>query len=327
MSKPKIGFYWCASCGGCEESLVDLGDELLNVAESVEFAFFPCTMDFKRKDVEHLQDEELALSFINGAIRTSEQEEMVELLRSKSRLIIAYGSCSHTGGIPGLSNLYEKKDILNSVYLDNPSTDNPKSIPPKEKTEINNGTLSLPVFRDTVRTLDQTIEVDYFLPGCPPPVPLIQKALNSILENQLPQKGSVLAPDIALCEDCPRNDTKPDKLLLKEFQRPHQITIDPEKCLLAQGLLCLGIVTRSGCEAQCINANMPCTGCLGPTSRVWDYGTKALSAIASLIDSNDEHEITRIIEQIPDPEGTFYRYSLPGSLIHARINVKKEDEQ
>jgi F420-non-reducing hydrogenase small subunit len=64
---------------------------------------------------------------------------------------------------------------------------------------------------------------------------------------------------------------------------------------------------------------MPCTGCLGPTSRVKDYGAKALSAIASLIDSEDEREIAALMEQIVDPVGTFYRYSLPASLLHRRV--------
>jgi F420-non-reducing hydrogenase small subunit len=56
----------------------------------------------------------------------------------------------------------------------------------------------LPSFRDSVRTLDQTVEVDYYLPGCPPPVKLIANAVTAILENKLPPKGTVLAPDKAL---------------------------------------------------------------------------------------------------------------------------------
>lgn len=95
--------------------------------------------------------------------------------------------------------------------------------------------------------------------------------------------------------------------------------MDPEKCLLAQGLLCLGPATRSGCGAACVSANMPCTGCLGPTSRVKDYGAKAMSAIASLVDAEDEREIATLMEQIVDPVGTFYRYSLPASLLHRRV--------
>ncbi len=63
---------------------------------------------------------------------------------------------------------------------------------------------------------------------------------------------------------------------------------------------------------------MPCSGCFGPTSRVRDHGGKALSAIASIVSSNDEAEIERILAQIPDPIGTLYRYSLPTSLLRRR---------
>jgi len=92
-------------------------------------------------------------------------------------------------------------------------------------------------------------------------------------------------------------------------------------------LICLGPATRSGCEAACVRGNMPCTGCGGPTSRVRDQGAKELSAIASLIDSKDEMEIDRMLATIPDPVGTFYRYSLPGSLLRRkRLNGHVHEE-
>lgn len=323
MSRPKVGFYWCASCGGCEEAVLDLAEDILKVVEAVEIAVWPVALDFKRADVESLEDGELAVSFVNGAIRTSEEEETADLFRRKSQLLIAFGSCSHLGGIPGLANLFDRESILKHVYSEVPSVVNPDGVTPQEETKVPEGIVTLPAFYDAVKTLDQTVDVDFYLPGCPPPVNLIQDALAAILENRLPPKGSVLAPDIALCHECPTKDTKPDKLLVKEFKRPHEIEIDPEKCLLAQGLLCLGPATRSGCGAACVKANMPCTGCLGPTSRVKDYGAKALSAIASILDSNDEREIASLTERIVDPEGTFYRYSLPASLLFRRVRVKE----
>jgi F420-non-reducing hydrogenase small subunit len=316
MSKPKVGFYWCASCGGCEEAVVDLAEDILPVVEAVDIAFWPVALDFKRTDVEALSDRELAASFINGSVRSSEQYEMVELLRAKSQLIVAFGSCAHLGGIPGLANMFDRKEMFEEVYLKSPSVNNNGKVMPAEEITVPEGKLTLPASWDTVKTLDQVIEVDYYLPGCPPPVDLIKEAVNAILSGELPPKGSVLAPDVALCEECPRRDSKPEELALKEFKRPHEIEIDPEKCLLAQGLLCLGAVTRKGCGARCVSVNMPCTGCMGPTGRVMDYGAKALSAIASSIDSKEEEEIRVILDRIVDPVGTFYRYSLPASLLH-----------
>ena len=325
MTKPKIAFYWCASCGGCEEAVVDLGEDLLAVVELVDVVFWPVALDFKRADVEALSDGELAAVFINGAVRTSEQEEMVELLRRKAAAVVAFGSCATSGGIPGLANLYERDAILGAVYHEAPSLANDEGAQPGEESLVNEGVLRLPTFDASVRTLDQVIDVDYYLPGCPPPARLIAAAATALVEGSLPEKGAVLAPDVALCSECPRAPTKPEKLLVTAFRRPHQIPIDPDLCLLAQGLICLGPATRAGCAAVCIGGNMPCTGCMGPMSGVADYGAKALSAIASILDSNDEHEIALRTAEIVDPVGTFYRYSLPGSLLHHRVAPRVEE--
>ena len=312
MSKPKVAFYWCASCGGCEEAVVDLAEDILKVVEAVDINFWPVALDFKRADVEAITDGELAVSFINGAIRSSEQYEMVQMLRAKSQAVVAFGSCAHLGGIPGLANTFDREALFNEAYANVPSIDNENGITPQTEIDVKEGKLTLPLLWDTVKTLDQVIKVEYYLPGCPPPVKLIKGAVDAIVSGQLPPPGAVLAPDIALCDECDRRD----KLAIKEFKRPHATDIDPDKCLLAQGLLCLGPVTRQGCGAACVKCNMPCTGCMGPISRVHDYGTKALSAMASLADSNDDKEIEEILAKIVDPVGTFYRYSLPASLLH-----------
>jgi F420-non-reducing hydrogenase small subunit len=325
MTKPKVAFYWCASCGGCEEAVVDLGEDLLKIVELVDVVFWPVALDFKRADVEALNDGELVAAFINGAVRTSEQEEMVELLRRKSGAVVALGSCAVSGGIPGLANLYEREAILDAVYREATSLVNDEGTLPAEESRVAEGVLSLPAFDASVRTLDQVVDVDYYLPGCPPPVGLIASAVTALVEGTLPDKGAVLAPDRALCSECPRAVTKPDKLLVDAFRRPHEVNIDPELCLLAQGLICMGPATRAGCVAACIGGNMPCTGCMGPTSSVADYGAKALSAIASIISANDEGEIVARIAEIVDPVGTFYRYSLPASLLHHRVATRVEE--
>jgi len=72
---------------------------------------------------------------------------------------------------------------------------------------------------------------------------------------------------------------------------------------------------------------MPCTGCMGPTSNVIDYGAKALSAIASVLDADDEDEIAARVAEIADPVGTFYRYSLPASLLHRRVRPATEEKE
>ena len=320
MAKPKVAFYWCSSCGGCEETVVDLNEDILKVADAVEIVLWPVALDFKRKDIEAMKDGEIAVSFINGAVRLEEQEEMVKLLRQKSGLVVAFGACAHLGGIPGLGNFCNREIIFQWAYKDSPSVVNPKGTVPQEKTVEGEYELTLPEFYDTVKTLDQVIDVDYYLPGCPPPPDLIMNAVNAILSGQLPEKGSVLAPNISLCDTCPRKESKPDQLTMKDVKRPWEIKIDPEKCFLAQGLFCYGPATRSGCGETCIRANMPCRGCFGPVDGVADQGAKALAMFTSILGVEDEEKMTdedtqNLIDRFADPAGTFYRFSLASSLL------------
>jgi F420-non-reducing hydrogenase small subunit len=313
--KPKVAFYWCASCGGCEETVVDLNEDILKVVDAVDIVLWPVALDFKRADIEAMADGEIAVSFINGAVRLSEQQEWVELLRRKSNLVVAFGSCAHLGGIPGLGNVADREQIFERKYETVPTMDNPEGIVPSVTATVDGYELDLPSFFDTVKTLDQAIDVDYYLPGCPPPSNLVWDAVMAILEGKLPAKGAVLAPNKALCDTCPRNESKPEEFTIEAFKRVATSTPEPEECFLAQGYICLGPATRSGCGERCLNANMPCRGCFGPPDGVTDQGARILSAVASIIDSTDEAEIQRTIDAIDDPLGTFYRFSLPASLL------------
>jgi F420-non-reducing hydrogenase small subunit len=314
-AKPKVAFYWCSSCGGCEESIVDLAEDILKVVAAVDIVFWPVALDFKKKDVEAMPDKSIAVSFINGAVRLSEQEE---LLRRKSGLIVAHGTCAHMGGIPGLGNFWNKETIFRRAYLTTPSTDNRDKVVPLEKSVVDGKELTLPAFYDTVHSLNQVIDVDYFLPGCAPPRDLILNAVTAILEGKLPPKGAVLSPNKSLCDDCERNETKPEKMTIKEIKRPWEGLLDPKTCFLAQGVICMGPATRTGCGERCIEANMPCRGCFGPTDQVFDQGAKFLSAFSSIIETSDTAEIEKIVDTIVDPAGTFYRFSLPTSMLRRR---------
>ncbi len=318
-NKPNIALYWCSSCGGCEESVVDLAEDFLEVSEMADIVFWPVAMDFKYKDVAALNDGVIAATLINGSIRTDEQEEMVNLLRQKSRVLMAHGSCAQLGGVYGLGNFFERKDILNRSYKEVPSVNNPEGTLPEVQSMEFGRELTLTGFHDRVRALNQVVDIDYYIPGCPPTPQLIKDAIVMAVEDRLPPKGSVLADRKALCDTCPRRDTRPEKLRVKAFKRLHQTDWDPSKCFLNQGLICLGPATRGGCMARCINANMPCRGCFGPTDRVRDQGAKSLSFLASIIDSKDEKELEKIADSIPDLAGLLYRYSLASSMLKGRI--------
>lgn len=319
MSKPKVAFYWSASCGGCEEAVIDINETILDVVKAVDIVFWPVALDFKVKDVEQLKDGEITVSFLNGGIRSSEQEHMVKLLRKKSKIVVAFGSCAHMGGVPGLANLSTKKELLDCVYKETVSTDNPDGIFPQEVTKVEeNGKtyeVYLPKQYEQVHRLDEIVDVDYYLPGCPPAPANIVDAVMAILESKLPPKGAVIGEKKTQCDTCSRKDTKPEKLKITKLHRIHEIIADPDKCFLDQGVICLGPATRSGCDERCMKGNMPCRGCYGPPDGVLDQGAKFLSALASIIDVNDEEEYQQILDSIPDPAGMCYYFSLPTTLL------------
>jgi len=321
--KLKFAFYWAASCGGCEIAVLDINEKILDVVAIADIVFWPVAIDIKYKDVEAMPDKSIDVCFFNGAIRTEEQEHLAKLLRKKSKVLVAVGSCACQGGIPGLANVANKKEVFERAYLQSPSTNNPNSVTPKTSFKVPEGELKLPGFFDTVKTLDQTVDVDYYLPGCPPPSAQVAKAVEAIAKNELPPKGSVLAPEKSVCDECPRK--KEDKKISK-IHRVYEITPDPERCLLEQGIICMGPATRGGCEAQCISANMPCTGCGGPCPNEMEQGAAMISALSSILgvggEREPEYDAEKLMGQIKDPLGTFYKYSLPASILNRRVTKK-----
>ena len=320
--KLKFGFYWAASCGGCEIAVLDLNEKILDVVNLADIVFWPVAMDIKYNEVENFPDGYMDVCFFNGSVRNSEQEHLAKLLRKKAKVLIAFGSCAHHGSIPGLANLSKREDILKTVYKETASTTNPDNKQPLINSKDNGYELTIPEFYDRVRPLDKVVEVDYYLPGCPPPVPLIINAVEAIAKGQLPEKGTVLAPLKALCDECVRN-TNPNKKM-PDIKRVYEIQADPKVCFLEQGIICMGPATRSGCQTRCINGNWPCTGCLGPTPEVIDQGAKMISAIGSILKIDEEKklsdaEVQVLTDKIKDPIGTFYMYGFASALINHKI--------
>jgi F420-non-reducing hydrogenase small subunit len=243
---------------------------------------------------------------------------MAKLLRAKSKILVAYGSCAHMGGIPGLANFFSKEEILKRVYLENESTLNPNGTLPQPEYEVPEGKLEIPVFYNDVLTLNRVVEVDYYIPGCPPQTERFLEVFNAVATGtEMPPKGSVVgARDKSQCDECERKKT--DNKLVKKFYRPWEIYDDGVSCFLEQGVICMGPSTRSGCGVRCIKGNAPCKGCYGPPSDVIDPGAKMMSAIATMIDAKESEEIEKIIEDIVDPAGTFYRFSLPVALLRKK---------
>ncbi len=318
MTKPKVAICWLGGCGGCDEAVVDINEVLLRVAAAVDLVLWPVALDYKYESVKAMKKDEIVLSVVNGHVRNSEQQEIAELLREKSQLVLAFGACACLGGTPGLANLATKQDIFDWVYRDAPTVVNPNGHYPQAVSRVNGKELTLPELHGRVYALDDVIDVDYYLPGCPPPAYSIMYALSAVLENKLPPKGSTLAPHRALCDSCKRNQSKPDRMSIREIKRIHEVEADPDACFLTQGIICLGPATRDGCGEACMNINMPCRGCFGPVEGVEDGGAKFISTMASILDAESNEEVAGIIDQFIDPVGYLYRFSLPAAMLQKR---------
>lgn len=322
--KPKLAMYWAAACGGCEIALVNVNEKILDLADHFDFVFCPCLLDTKKADVEAMEDGSIDVCLFNGSIRTTENEEMAHLLRRKSKLLVAFGSCASEGCVPGLANLSSSASLLNVVYSQAPTADAlGHQGPPTNKFDVPEGTIELPALRSRVSTLDQVTDVDFFFPGCPPEPKQISAVLDILIQGKAlpPKKSSIGCGDTALCEECPR--TRTEKRVTR-FYRTHEIIPNTDQCLLEQGLICMGVATRSGCGALCMNANMPCIGCYGAPPGVTDQGAKMLAALGSTVDIGDttglsEDEIAarirQVVDTIPDMSGTVYKFSLATSLM------------
>jgi len=321
--KPRVAFYWNASCGGCEEAVVDLGEGLADLAERVEIVLWPVAMDFKRHDVEAMPDGHIDVAFLNGAIRLGEQDDWAVLLRRKARTVVAFGACAHLGGVVGLGNMSEPGDLLDAAYRAQPTISNRGGPLPGSRVQADGHDLTLPQLLSRTLPLCESVPVDYVIPGCPPSPTVLSAAIEALLSGDpatLPPPGpqAVLAPSAPLCDSCPRKDSKPERMQLTQLARLATTQPDESTCFLAQGLVCLGPGTRQGCQPGCVEANMPCRGCFGAVDGIADAGAAALSAFASLF-AGGEAEVARLVEALPDPAGTFWRYGYAAGLVPRRV--------
>ena len=323
-----IAINWAAACGGCDVALLDSGPRILELAEVADIVYWPVAMDFKRSRLAAFETGGIDIGIFNGAVRTSEHAADAALLRDRCRVLVAFGACAAFGGIPGLANLHSNRELLDTVYRDTASTDNPDDVRPQAASRIGGHVLELPELTPRVQALHQVVDVDLVVPGCPPPPSKVAEALDLIIHHarggELPPRGTVLASDRALCDECPRNDSRTARRL-DAVARTHQVAADPELCFHEQGLLCMGLATRGGCGGTCIDANMPCRGCFGPTAEMLDPGAEALSAIGSLAapryeDGVPANQRLRPVRSIRDIVGTFYRFSLPTAIVPGRVD-------
>ncbi len=276
----KVASEWLNACSGCEISILDMGERLLDVLEIVDFVHIPALMDHKYfgqlGDGRHIDIPDADVGIISGGIRNEEHLEVALEMRKKCGVIIALGTCATHGGIPALSNSYSNAEILDRYYTT--ETTDPAGAYPSE---------GIPPLLDACYAVDEKIKVDICLPGCPPHPDHIFSALAALASGNTP-----VLPDKSVCDTCPT--VRMGKGQLKDIRRFLQAPeyggadepLDKMRCLLEQGMVCMGPVTRAGCggdgiRPRCISARVPCRGCYGPVKSGGNQRLDMLNALAS----------------------------------------------
>ena len=276
----KVASEWLNSCSGCEISLVDMGEKLLDVLNLVDFVHIPVLMDNKYYgqlgDGKHLTIPEADVGIISGSIRNEEHLEIALEMRKKCKIIVALGTCATHGGIPALSNSFTNDELMERYYSTE-TTEKSDCLPSE----------GIPALLDSCYSLDEKIKVDLCLPGCAPHPDQVFEALVSLLEGRAPNLA-----DKSVCDTCPaiRKGKGEVKKLRRFLEQPYikdqNKPLEEMRCLLEQGFLCMGPVTHAGCGGdkvtpRCITALVPCRGCNGPVKHGGNQMLDMLNALAS----------------------------------------------
>jgi len=276
----KIASEWLNSCSGCEIAILNLGETLLDLLPQLDFVHIPVLMDHKYYgqlgDKKEIDIPKATVGLVSGGIRNEEHMEVALEMRKKCDILIALGTCATHGGIPALINSYTNEELFDQYYHTE-STDPDAQVP----------TDGIPKLLDRCYALDEQIKVDIYLPGCPPHPDQIATAILALLSGETPD-----LPFKSVCDTCPAK--REGKGKVKEIKRfittpefdPDQ-PIDQMQCLLEQGYLCAGPVTRAGCAGndgeapRCISARVPCRGCYGPVRQEGNQLLDMLNALVS----------------------------------------------
>jgi len=247
------------SCSGCEISLLNIGEALIPLLDRLQLVHLPLLMDHKYSDPTgegaKISIPEAEIGLVSGGIANTQQLLVLQAMRASCTTLIALGTCATHGGIPAMINEWPMADALETVFS-TPTTD-PKDVPDR----------NVPAMLDRVYALDEKVDVDILLPGCPPAPGMISQLLENMLDGKTPH-----LPTKSVCDTCPTRRTGSGERKMRRCtvnaQWNRNEPTSAMRCLLEQGFLCMGPVTRGGCghegEPACIKARVPCRGCFGP---------------------------------------------------------------
>jgi F420-non-reducing hydrogenase small subunit len=289
--KKRISNIWFTGCGGCTHTFLDLGEKLFSLMDrGVDFVYYPMLIDKK-------EFEEIDIAFVEGGIRSKDEERTLRKLRKKASTLVACGMCAVDGGVSSLGNLYSLKELYDTIMG-------------RVDTVGKTPSLENPMFELTERLkpIDYFVDVDYYVRGCPPPRSVLGNVLSSLVEGREPDRFTSI-----VCNQCTRKIIGKKAPLSRGLGRAP----DPEICLLDQGYLCLGSITRNGCGAVCTLSGMPCIGCRGPSDYLYKRGD-LMSAVIRILSARMGEPKENVEQVLGDVIFAFYSSIFRGEVARTR---------
>ncbi|MFV0436927.1 MAG: methyl viologen-reducing hydrogenase [Desulfopila sp.] len=274
----RVAEEWLHSCSGCEIAILNIGEPLLELLDTLEFVHIPVLIDNKYfgplGDGDQLQIPEAEVGIVSGGCANHEHKEVLLEMRKKCKTLIALGTCATHGGLPALINSWGMQSAFEESFS-TATTDEGAAIPDQV----------VPAPLDRVYALDEIVAVDLLLPGCPPNPAHIAEAITALLEDR-----EARLPTKSVCDTCPtrregKGEVKAVERFIHNAEYDPQEGIDQMRCLLEQGLMCMGPVTAAGCARNgapsCLAARVPCRGCFGPVQHDGNQLLDMMNALAS----------------------------------------------
>lgn len=172
MSKPTLATVWLDGCSGCHMSILDMDERLVELSEHFELVYSPL-VDYK----EFPSQVDIAL--IEGSVSSDEDEHKIRTVRAHTRLLVSLGDCAVTGNVPSMRNPIPVAELLDSVYRQNGLLQ--KQVP----------TDRLPSLLSRVRPVHEVVNVDVFVPGCPPSADTIFTVISELLAGRIPDVAAL----------------------------------------------------------------------------------------------------------------------------------------